>query len=73
MELKRRRIVHASVIQSPTNEWAAQQLREATPWRRGPKYLVRDRDSKYATHFSAVAAGSGIKELKTPYRVPQAN
>lgn len=32
-----------------------QQLREATPWGRGPKYLVSDRDSKWAAHFSAVA------------------
>jgi len=40
---------------------------------KGPKYLIRDRDSKYAAHFSAVAVSSGIKELKTPYRTPQAN
>jgi transposase InsO family protein len=40
---------------------------------RGPKYLIRDRDKKYATRFSAVAFGSGIKEVKTPYRTPQAN
>ena len=40
---------------------------------RGPKYLIRDRDSKYAARFSAVAIGSNIKELKTPYRTPQAN
>ena len=40
---------------------------------RGPKYLIRDRDSKYATHFSAMAISSGIQELKTPYRTPQAN
>jgi putative transposase len=39
----------------------------------GPKYLIRDRDSKYATHFSAMAVSSGIKKLKTPYRTPQAN
>ena len=51
----------------------AQQLREATPWGKGPKYLIRDRDKKYATHFSAVVAGTGIKELKTPYRTPQSN
>ena len=37
------------------------------------KYLLHDRDSKYASHFSAVAAGSGIKELRTPYRAPRAN
>ncbi len=46
---------------------------EATPWGKGPKYLIRDRESKYATHFSAVAVSSGIKELKAPYRTPQAN
>jgi transposase InsO family protein len=71
MELKTRRIVHTGVTKYPTDEWTAQQLREATPWGKGPKYLIRDRDRKYAVHFSAVAAG--IKELKTPYRTPQAN
>ena len=40
---------------------------------KGPKYLIRDRDSKYARHFSKMAVSSGIKELKTPYRTPQAN
>lgn len=33
------------------------------------KYMPKDRKS----HFSAVAASSGIQELKTLYRVPQAN
>jgi len=73
MELKTRRIVHTGVTKFPTDEWTAQQLREATPWGRGPKYLIRDRDKKYAMHFSAVAMSSGIKELKTPFRTPQAN
>jgi transposase InsO family protein len=73
MELKTRRIVHTGVTKYPTDEWTAQQLREATPWGKGPKYLIRDRDKKYATHFSAVADATGIKELKTPYRTPQAN
>ena len=73
LELKTRRIAHIGVTQFPTDEWTAQQLREATPWGSGPKYLIRDRDSKYARHFSAVAAGSGIQELKTPYRTPCAN
>ena len=73
MELKTRRIIHTSVTKYPTDEWTAQQLREATPWGKGPKYLIRDRDSRYATHFSAVAVSTGIKELQTPYRTPQAN
>jgi putative transposase len=73
MELKTRRIVHSAVTKSPTDDWIAQQLREATPWAKGLKYLLHDRDSKYAAHFSAVAAGSGIQELRTPYRAPRAN
>jgi len=70
MELKTRRIVHTGVTKYPTDEWTAQQLREATPWGRIPKYLIRDRDKKYATCFSAVAVSTGIKELKTPFERP---
>jgi putative transposase len=73
MELKTRRIVHAAVTHSLTDEWTAQQLREATPWGRGPKYLLHDRDCKYGSHFLALAANSGIQELGTPYREPRAN
>lgn len=73
MEIKTRRIVPVAVTTSPTEEWTAQQLREATPWGENPKFLLHDRDSKYGAHFSAVAAGSGIKELRTPYRAPRAN
>ena len=32
MELKTRRIVHTGITKYPTDEWTAQQLREATPW-----------------------------------------
>ena len=73
MELKTRRIMHSAVTTSPTDEWTAQQLREVTPWAKGPKYHLHDPDSKYASHFSAVATGSGIQELRTPYRAPRAN
>ena len=37
MELKTRRIVHSAATTSPTDEWTAQQLREATPWGQSPK------------------------------------
>ena len=71
MELKTRRIIHTGVTKYPTDKWTTQQLREATPWGQGPKYLIRDHDKKYAKHFSA-AAGS-IKEVEMPYRTPEAN
>jgi transposase InsO family protein len=73
MELKTRRILHTAITKCPTDEWTGQQLREATPWGKGPMYLIHDRDNKYGYHFSAIAVSSRIKELKTPYRSPQAN
>ena len=73
IELKTRRVVHTAVTRKPTDAWTAQQLREATPWGRGPRYLIRDRDKKYGPLFSAVARSTGIKELKTPVRAPRAN
>jgi len=73
IELDTRRIVHIAVTRSPTDAWVAQQLREATPWGEGPKYLIHDRDSKYGQHFASIARGTGIEELKTPYQAPKAN
>jgi hypothetical protein len=46
MELKKRQIIQMGVTDSPSDEWTAQQLREATPFGRHPKYLIRDRGSK---------------------------
>jgi transposase InsO family protein len=71
--LETRRIVHIAVTRSPTDTWVAQQLREATPWGEGPRYLIHDRDNKYGKQFSSVARGTGIEELKTPYQAPKAN
>jgi transposase InsO family protein len=73
IELHTRRILHTAVTLAPTDAWTAQQLREATPWGKGPKYLLHDRDRKYGRKFTAVAASSGIKELRSPIRAPKAN
>jgi putative transposase len=73
IELQARRIVHTAVTRSPADDRTAQQLREATPWGKGPKYLIRGRDNKYAPLFLNVAKGTGIKVLKTPVRAPKAN
>ncbi|MFC1976344.1 integrase core domain-containing protein [Chloroflexota bacterium] len=73
IHLKSRRIVHLAVTRSPSDAWTAQQLREATPWGKGPQYLIRDRDDKFGPLFNAVADGTGFKVLKTPVRAPRAN
>lgn len=71
--LATRRVVHVGVTRHPTDAWVAQQLREATPFGQRPRYLIRDRDSKYGPTFAQVAAATGIAELRTAYRAPQQN
>jgi putative transposase len=73
VELVSRRIVHFEVRRSPTDKWVAQQLREATPFGQAPRFLIRDRDSKYGQAFTQVAVGTSIEVLKTPCRAPKAN
>jgi len=72
IELGSRRMVHFGVTRNPTDEWTAQQLREATPFGEGPRFLIRDdNDKKYGSLFERPA--SGIEVLETPYRAPRAN
>jgi transposase InsO family protein len=71
VELGSRRVVHFGVTRNPTDRWVAQQLREATPFGEGPRFLIRDNDRKYGESFDQVA--SGINVPKTPYKAPKAN
>ena len=73
LELGSRRVVQVGVTRSPTDAWVAQQLREATPFGPSPRFLIRDRDSKYGKAFTRVAVGTSIEVVKTPYRAPKAN
>jgi putative transposase len=71
--LSSRRVVHFGVTRAPNAAWAAQQLREATPFCSGPKYLIRDNDIKFGRRFDKVAKATGIKVLHTPYQARRAN
>ena len=73
IDLHSRRVVHVGVTRSPTDAWTAQQLREATAFGVGPKYLIGDHDSKFGSCFAHVAATSGIKILQTPYHTKRPN
>ena len=70
---KTRQIIHFAVTRHPTDVWVAQQLREATPWDRRPRFLIRDNDKKFGKAFAKVARSRGIKVLKTPILAPRAN
>jgi transposase InsO family protein len=73
IELGSRRLVHFGVTRNPTDAWVPQQLREATPFGDGPRYLIRDYDREYGRSFARVAAGTGIEALRTPYGAPKAS
>ena len=73
VELGNRRIIHIGVTRHPTDEWTAQQLKEATPFAQKPNYLIRDNDRKFGPKFQQVAQDTGIEILKTPIKAPNAN
>jgi len=73
IELGSRRVVQVGVTRLPTQAWVAQQLRNATPDGKVPRFLIRDNDTKFGTEFDGVAEGVGIKVLRTPYHAPKAN
>jgi putative transposase len=73
VEVGSRRVVQVGVTAHPSDAWVAQQLRNATPFGQGPRYLIRDHDKKYGEHFAKVAAGASIDVLKTPFGAPKAN
>jgi hypothetical protein len=47
----------------------AQQIVECCAWDRlPPRFLIHDRDSRYAATFDRRLQGLGIKQMRTPFR-----
>jgi len=73
----RRRIVHFNITEHPTARWTAQQVVEAFPWDEVPRYLLRDRDRIYGTHFANVcdiwASTKRSSPLARRGRIPMSN
>jgi putative transposase len=68
-----KRVVHLAATYNPSQEWTAQQLRDATPFGEGPQFIIRDRDDKYGVEFDRVAKGAGIRVIRTAVRAPLMN
>jgi putative transposase len=60
---ERRRILHFAVTQHPTTEWTTQQLREAFPWDKAPRFLLRDRDRIFGHEFVEQLQAMGIQQV----------
>ncbi|MGZ4315296.1 MAG: integrase core domain-containing protein [Gaiellaceae bacterium] len=77
IELGSRRVHLAGCTANPIGPWVTQQARQFA-WTlqerpRSFRFLIRDRDSKFARDFDAVFASEGIQIIKTPVRAPKAN
>lgn len=73
IEHARRHLVQFNVTKHPTVAWVWQQLLNATPEGRQPRYLVHDRDGVYGVDFDARLRRLGIRGIRTPVMAPKAN
>src|SRR5438309_653013 len=72
LDLHRRTILHAAVTYAPTDEWCAQQARNAT-MDRAPQVVVCDHDTKLGARFAEVFRSSGVRVVRTAIRAPDMN
>jgi len=68
-----REVVHVAVTRAPTQQWTAQQFRNATPFGKGPRFIIRDRDGKFGADFDRAVQALGTRVIKTAVRTPDMN
>lgn len=73
VHLASRRVVHLAATRNPTQQWTAQQLRNATMDGDAPKFIIRDRDDKFGSAFDTAAIGAGARVVKIAVRAPNMN
>jgi len=69
----RREVLHLAITPHPTMEWVIQQLREATPFGRQPRYVFRDNDGIFGYGVRAFLERCAIQEVRTAYESPWQN
>jgi transposase InsO family protein len=73
MEVGTRKILHCNVTGHPTATWTLQQFREALPVDHPCKFLIHDHDSIFSPSLDRELQSFGLRMLRTPVRLPQAN
>jgi transposase InsO family protein len=77
IELGTRQVRLAGVTRHPNGPWVVQRARELSMERpegtTTPRFLIRDRDSKFTRAFDDVFASDGAQVITTPVQAPNAN
>jgi transposase InsO family protein len=72
-----RRIEYVACTSNPDTAWMLQQARnlliDLDDRGRAPRFLIHDRDKKFAAPFDSIFASEGITVIRTPVRAPNAN
>jgi transposase InsO family protein len=69
----RRRVLHFNVTEFPSAQWTGQQIIEAFPEDKAPRYMIRDRDVIYGEQFRRRIEGIGIEDVLTAPQSPWQN
>ena len=76
IEVATRRVHLAGITTNPDGSWVTQQARnllmQLDDQGVRPRYLIRDRDSKFTRDFDEVFRTEGIRVVKAPVRAPNA-
>jgi putative transposase len=76
IELATRRVRLAGITTNPDGRWVTQQARNLLMQLEDegvrPRFLIRDRDSKFTRQFDEVFRSEGIRVIKAPVRAPRA-
>ncbi len=77
IHLQTRKVFMCPPTYLPDRRWMVQQARNVQMWMENesiePRFLLRDRDGKFAPGFDALFKNAGIRIVKTPVQAPNAN
>src|SRR5262249_6804281 len=73
LEVDTRRPLHWNVTGHPTAEWTVQQFRACITGEGAHRFVVHDHDTVFSTAVDRAVGAMGLRVLKTPIAMPQAN